>query len=75
MAQCKRCAICLRKLKLKGKRSYLSPQLDHCHKTGRVRGILCRTCNFRIVPVFEKDFQRIDMLSYYLKRDIDWRDI
>lgn len=36
------CAICLRPEKEKRKR-YLS--IDHCHKTNKVRGLLCDTCN------------------------------
>jgi hypothetical protein len=35
-AQRKRCAICGRVLKL---------HIDHCHKTGKVRGMLCLRCN------------------------------
>jgi hypothetical protein len=31
------CPICLRRLEFRA--------VDHCHKTGRVRGVLCRTCN------------------------------
>lgn len=34
--QKKRCAICLRKIKL---------VVDHCHKTGIIRGLLCAECN------------------------------
>lgn len=32
------CAICLRKITGKG-------NLDHCHTTGKVRGVLCTACN------------------------------
>jgi len=35
-----KCAICKKELGF----GYLSA-IDHCHKTGKVRGILCRGCN------------------------------
>jgi hypothetical protein len=38
-----RCAIC------EGKRSY-QLHVDHCHKTGRIRGLLCAACNKRLLP-------------------------
>jgi hypothetical protein len=37
-----RCAICGRKL------TRLNMALDHDHKTGKVRGILCKTCNLAL---------------------------
>lgn len=36
------CAICLRE----NKEKYLS--IDHCHKTGVIRGLLCRNCNLAL---------------------------
>lgn len=36
-AQAKRCALCAKETP--------RPVIDHCHDTGRVRGILCTQCN------------------------------
>lgn len=38
------CAICPAPLKSLGGNTHV----DHCHKTKKVRGILCRTCNMQI---------------------------
>jgi len=41
-AQGNKCAICGDK---PPKQKYLSFSVDHCHKSGEIRGILCRKCN------------------------------
>ena len=59
--QQKRCLICLRDISLK-----FSSCVDHDHKSGIVRGILCRSCN-QLVGWIEQDRSRVDRAIKYLK--------
>lgn len=56
------CAIC--KEPIADSRGY-SPHVDHDHTTGRVRGILCMTCNLGI-GVFKDDPARLIAAAQYL---------
>ena len=47
-----RCGICGREFINK-----TSPQIDHCHKTGKVRGLLCWNCNIRLGYLENETFQ------------------
>lgn len=47
------------------------PEVDHCHKSGKVRGLLCRRCNDLLGKVQDnQDVMR--NLVEYLKRNGDW---
>jgi hypothetical protein len=67
------CAICGSIPKLpKGKRSTSSASarrlhVDHDHKTGKVRGLLCWTCNYRLIGVTQ-DPERLRAAARYLER-------
>lgn len=42
--------------------------VDHCHKTGRVRGLLCGVCN-RLIATFSDDPAMFRTIVSYLERD------
>lgn len=41
----KNCQICETPVSLSSENTHLKPNIDHCHKTGLIRGILCGYCN------------------------------
>lgn len=57
------CAICQTTLKPKGRQTHI----DHCHKTGRLRAILCMPCNM-MVGVVENLPADIEKYQTYLSR-------
>ena len=44
-----------------------SPVIDHDHKTGAIRGILCNSCNLA-AGLLKDDVERIRLLAVYLER-------
>lgn len=57
-----KCAICKRHEKTLKRRL----SVDHCHKTGIVRGLLCSACNLFLSGIENKKFHRKALV--YLKR-------
>lgn len=64
-AQKVKCALCEESLKLGTK----SVHVDHCHETGRVRGILCARCNLGIGK-FGDTISGLEKAIAYLKRGL-----
>jgi hypothetical protein len=55
------CAICLKP----SKRIRLA--VDHCHATGRIRGLLCKKCNYNLLPLVKDDALLLQRAADYLK--------
>ncbi len=62
------CAICPRAPKA-GKNLHV----DHDHKTGRVRGLLCFRCNRRLLGRGLEDPKLHEAAAKYLRSTVDWR--
>jgi hypothetical protein len=56
------CAICQTKLQRNGREVHM----DHCHKTGKFRGILCHHCN-RGIGMLGDNPDRLIRAAEYLK--------
>jgi hypothetical protein len=59
------CAIC-RKPPEGGPKRRSKLHVDHCHKTGRVRGLLCFRCNSTLGQV-EESFDVLAAMVHYLE--------
>ena len=59
-----RCAICQSEVFVEIDRS---AQIDHCHATGKVRGILCKFCNLGL-GTFKDNIASLERAIDYLKR-------
>lgn len=63
VAQDNRCGAC----RSSDPKSVMGWHLDHCHKTGEVRGLLCQPCNHALGNV-EDSVERLSSLIDYLGR-------
>jgi len=61
-AQGSSCAVCL------GPITETCLHVDHCHSTGKVRGLLCKKCNFGLGH-FKDDAERLRRAADYLEQD------
>lgn len=61
--QDKKCDICLKKINLK------TCKVDHCHKKGHVRGLLCNSCNLSLGG-FKDNVEVLKRAIRYLRKHV-----
>lgn len=62
------CPICSTAFTFHGELNADSPVVDHCHTTGKVRGIICNECN-RGLGYFHDNAHALRMAANYLEDD------
>jgi len=60
------CAIC--RSATKGTKSGKALFVDHCHITGKVRGLLCNACN-TVLGKMQDSVERLQSAIVYLQKD------
>lgn len=55
------CAICLRPPKK------IRLAIDHNHASGKIRGLLCKRCNYRLLPTGQENADLFQRAADYLK--------
>ena len=65
------CEICQKPLQLAGKKGddIESASIDHCHISGKIRGILCRNCNVALGHFKDSRLHLMAALKYLDKHD------
>jgi hypothetical protein len=62
-----KCLICGNEPLIDGKIQNRSLHIDHCHKTGKIRGLLCHLCN-RGIGLFRERKDLIEKALKYIKK-------
>jgi hypothetical protein len=63
-----KCAVCNCDVHLDGTKNATQAVIDHCHTSGKVRGVLCNTCN-QGLGFFKDDVTVIQNAIKYLKEN------
>ena len=70
-----RCKICGAELELaSGRKNKKTPFVDHDHKTGRIRGVLCYSCNL-VLGSAHDDPGILENAIEYLRNELIWSEI
>lgn len=64
------CAICPNKLSLDTKDVFNRYNVDHCHETNRVRGLLCTRCN-TVLGKVNDDPELLQCMITYLRHSLN----